>query len=144
MKALILSLTALIFSTVAFATHYQQKGKVGEEKSLYIVNDGMLMKAPMLHAKPFYEFYSDCSGLKNKESGLIKTGLSEYQGQSGRIHEIADLFATYERRANRGGGELAIESTHDKDVVCILNSTGTTYTIDIYTGKDAKEYLASK
>lgn len=143
MKTIILSLFALTLSTTIYATHYQQKGNVADEQSKYIINDAMLMKAPLMHPKPFYEFYSDCSSLKNEESGLVKTGLAEYRGASGRYHKIADLFKTYENRAKRSGA-MKIKSQHDDDVVCVLSSNGTEYTIDIYTGQDAIDFMSGE
>ena len=141
MKTLVFTFLALAISTQLFATHYHQNGNTSESRSLYYVQDGVLMKATIQAPKGYYEFYSDCSGLKNEESGLTKTGLSEYLSESGKTHKIADLFRTYENRAKLSREDVNITSQHDSDVICVLKKTGEKFTVDIYTGKDAKSYL---
>lgn len=144
MKAFVLSFLMVVFSAQLFAAHYQQKGNSAEKQSLYIIKSATLMKTPSASPKGYYEFYSDCSGLKEAENGLQKNGLDKYVGASGRVFQIAELFAKYERRVNGGHGNMNFKSQEDADVICIVNKMGDQFTIDIYTGQEAEELLAGK
>jgi len=138
MKKIFLIILVTSLSLNSFATHYVQKGNVDEAKSNYFIYKERVFKMPKIEVKPFYDFYGDCSGLKQAESGLEKTGKAEYTGASGTVHNIAKIFSTYERRAMAmGDSDYSFNSHHDTDVFVVFTKEGKDFTINIYTGSDA-------
>lgn len=139
MKRGIIVLVLVILSGQLFADHYQQKGNIDKETSLFTIKE---TKPSIQNGKTSNTSSITLAGQAIKEY-FETNSINDYLGASGRTHKISDLFSTYQRRAlSMGENSHSFVSDHDTDVMVVFTKKGKDYTVDIYTGEDALKQKA--
>ncbi len=139
MKKVLLFVFLSAISSGAFAIQYQLNGKMNEPKHLFKIYN---LHIDNVEPKPFYEFTADCMALNTGDNVVAKSLSNEYISETGQVHVIADVFEKYKRRVLKNSIEKMTFTGHeDTDVIVNVQKNGQDYTIDIYTGEDARKFI---